>query len=70
MLVCMGDGRIYPGGAVVDFSESFCRGAKVVRFVFSPLKTKKTAFLAKVFKFLSPLPTPMLVCRRKFVPRH
>jgi len=32
----------------------------VVKFVFLPLETKKTAFFAEIFKFLPLLPRPCL----------
>jgi len=42
------------------FFHNFSRGgAKVVKFVFFPLKTKKTIILVKIFT--APLPTPMQV---------
>jgi len=49
----MGIGRIFSRGAPLeDFSLFFLRGQpKVMNFVFSSLKTKKTTFFSDIFKF-------------------
>jgi len=70
MLVCTGVGRIYPGGHWWIFLKVFAGGAKSGEICFLALKTKNTAFFVEVSKFLPPLPTPMLVCKKKFVPHH
>jgi len=74
MLMCMGIRRIFSRGAVVDFSKSFCRGAKVVKFVvtvtmkfFYHSKPRKQPFL---LKNSCPLPTPMFMHRKEFVPHY
>jgi len=60
ILVCMSVGRILSRGALVDFFKSFSKGAKSGKIWFLPLTTKKTAFFAEIFKFLSPLRHPCL----------
>ena len=47
MLVCMGVGRIFFRGTLVDFSISFFRGGISGEIWFLPLETKKTRFLLK-----------------------
>ena len=59
MLVCMGVGRIFPGGALVDFSKRFSlRGGKSGEICFLPLETKKTTFFAEIINFLPPFRHP------------
>jgi len=41
----------------VDFSKSFSRGGQKWSNLFLPLENKKTAFVAKIFKFLPPSDT-------------
>jgi len=52
MLVCIGVGKNFSRGALVDFSKSFLPGAKSNEICFLPLEIKKTAFIAEIFKFL------------------
>jgi len=49
MFMCMGIGKSFPGGPLVDFSKSFSRdgGPKVVKFVFYHSKLRKQPFLLK-----------------------
>ena len=49
----MGVGKIFQG-ALVDSSKSFVGGPKSGEICFLPLKMKKTAFFAEMFKFLPP----------------
>ena len=67
MLVCMGVGRIFPWGPLVDFIKVFLLGAKSGEICFLPLETEKTTFFAEIFTFLPPFPHPcfMLVCRKR-----
>jgi len=61
MLVCMGVGRIFPGGPSVDFSKNFSMGgAKVVKFAVYHSKLRKEPFFAEIFKFLTPFRHPCL----------
>jgi len=48
--VGMDVGRIFSRGGHWGFSKIFPGGAKVVKFVFFPLETKKQLFFAKLFK--------------------
>ena len=64
----MGVGRIFPGGGATGFFQSFSRGPKVVKFVFSHLKLRKQPFLLKFSKSRgerAPLPPPF---RRPWFP--
>jgi len=45
----MSVGRIFSRGALVDFSQSFSKGAKSSEICFLPLESKKTAFFAEIF---------------------
>jgi len=47
VVVCMGVGKIFSRGALVDFSKRFSRGAKVAKFVFYLSKLRKQHFLLK-----------------------
>ena len=54
MLVCIGVGRNFSRGATSGFFQNvFIREAKSGEICFLPLKIKKTASFAEIFKFLS-----------------
>jgi len=66
----MGVGRIFTRGVPVDFSKRFSRDwPKVVKFGFHRSKLRKQPVLM-TFQIPAPIPTPKLVCRKKFVPHH
>ena len=70
MFVCMGVGRNFSAGAAsVFFQKFFYGGPKVVKFGFCHSKLRKQHFLLK-FSNSCPLPTPILVCKKKFVLHH
>jgi len=46
----MGVGRIFPGGALEDFSKIFPGGAKSGEIRFFPLESTKTPFLLNISK--------------------
>jgi len=60
MLVCMDIARIFARGPLVYFSRSFSRGSKIGETCFLPLKIKKTAIFAEIFKFLHAFRHPRL----------
>jgi len=53
--------EIFPGGALVDFSKSFPRGEKVVKFVFYHSKLRNS-IICWNFQIPAPLPTPICLC--------
>jgi len=57
MLVCMGFGRIYPGGHLWIFPKVFLRGPKVVKFVFYHSQLRKQLFLLKILNSCRPSDT-------------
>ena len=55
MFVCLGVGRIFSRRCTSGFFQKFfLGGAKSGEIWFLSLETKKTAFFAKIFKFLPP----------------
>jgi len=50
----------FQGEQLVDFSKSFSRGGKVLKFVFYHSKLRKQPFFAEIFKFLPPFRHPCL----------
>ena len=50
----------FQGGALVDISKSFSRGGQKRLHFFLLVETRKTAFFAKMFKFLSIFRHPCL----------
>jgi len=74
MLVCMGFGRNFSMGALVEFSKCFSTGgggggAKVEKLVFYHSKLRKP-FFAEIFEFLPLFRHPYACVQEKFVPHH
>jgi len=65
MLVCMGVGIIFPGGATSGFFQKFFYGGpKVVKFAFYRSKFRKQHFLLKFSNSCPSSDIHMLVCRK------
>jgi len=62
---------VFQGDPLVDFSKSFSRdgGPKWWNLFFYTRNYENSLFCWN-FQICGPLPTPMLMCRRKFMPRH
>jgi len=59
----------FPEGSTSEFFQVVIGGPAVVRFVFYHSKLREQPFLLK-FQIPAPLPRPMPVCRKRFVPHH
>jgi len=65
MLVCMGVGRKFSRGLLVDFFKSFSTGGeKVVKFGYYHSKLRKQRFLLKFSNSCHSSDTHMPVCRK------